>query len=262
MTQPRPVSDLIDITAVAQRLGVQVRHVRRLVHERRIPYIKWGHLLRFDPADIDTWIDRSRRGFAGQRVAAIDRAAVRAFVAEMRRNGYAPKTIRSTILVLKLVLDLPLEDKVIFENPAVRQKLGSGRRREPIFLSAEQLDALAAAAGQPWTALILFAGYTGLRPAELAGLKVKRLDLLRGRVEVRETLTLVNGSLNEGPTKTYEARSVPLPLFLREVLAAHLAERGRGGGPPTWGRRTCLRRPPGGSSAKRQAATARDSPRS
>ena len=61
MTQPRPASDLIDITAVAQRLGVQVRHVRRLVHERRIPYIKWGHLIRFDPADIDAWIDDARR---------------------------------------------------------------------------------------------------------------------------------------------------------------------------------------------------------
>jgi excisionase family DNA binding protein len=40
-----------------RRLGVQVRHVRRLVAERRIPYIKWGHLLRFDPADIETWLD-------------------------------------------------------------------------------------------------------------------------------------------------------------------------------------------------------------
>jgi excisionase family DNA binding protein len=61
LTQSQPAADLIDITAVAQRLGVQVRHVRRLVHERRIPFIKWGHLLRFDPADIDTWIDQARR---------------------------------------------------------------------------------------------------------------------------------------------------------------------------------------------------------
>jgi excisionase family DNA binding protein len=60
LPRPQPAADLIDITAVAQRLGVQVRHVRRLVHERRIPYIKWGHLLRFDPADIDMWIERSR----------------------------------------------------------------------------------------------------------------------------------------------------------------------------------------------------------
>jgi len=42
MTHPRPASDLIDITVVARRLGVQVRHVRRLVHERRIPYVKTG----------------------------------------------------------------------------------------------------------------------------------------------------------------------------------------------------------------------------
>ena len=45
---------LWDIEGVADRLGVQVRHVRRLVTERRIPYIKWGHLLRFDPSDIGT----------------------------------------------------------------------------------------------------------------------------------------------------------------------------------------------------------------
>jgi excisionase family DNA binding protein len=52
---------LMDINAVAERLGVRVRHVRRLVHERRIPYIKWGHLIRFDPDDIDAWIDQARR---------------------------------------------------------------------------------------------------------------------------------------------------------------------------------------------------------
>jgi excisionase family DNA binding protein len=60
LTQPQPASDLTDITAVTQRLGVPVRHVRRLVHERRIPYIKWGHLLRFHPAEIDTCIDAAR----------------------------------------------------------------------------------------------------------------------------------------------------------------------------------------------------------
>ncbi len=46
---------LIDIATVASRLGVSVRHVRRLVQERRITYIKWGHLIRFDPADVEQW---------------------------------------------------------------------------------------------------------------------------------------------------------------------------------------------------------------
>lgn len=53
---------LMNIAVVAVRLGVTVRHIRRLVNEHRIPYIKWGHLLRFDPADIETWLDRARHG--------------------------------------------------------------------------------------------------------------------------------------------------------------------------------------------------------
>jgi excisionase family DNA binding protein len=52
---------LLNISEVADTLGVDVRHVRRLVHEKRIPYIKWGHLLRFDPAELEEWIDLHRR---------------------------------------------------------------------------------------------------------------------------------------------------------------------------------------------------------
>jgi excisionase family DNA binding protein len=59
-TAAQPASRLISIGDVANQLGVDVRHVRRLVYEKRIPYIKWGHLLRFDPAEIDAWIDTHR----------------------------------------------------------------------------------------------------------------------------------------------------------------------------------------------------------
>lgn len=51
---------LLDITEIADRLGVSVRHVRRLVFERRIPYLKWGHLLRFDPREIRAWLQEAR----------------------------------------------------------------------------------------------------------------------------------------------------------------------------------------------------------
>ena len=53
-------TELVDIAWVARRLGVKVRHVRRLVSERRIPFVKWGHLLRFEPTEIEAWIDGSR----------------------------------------------------------------------------------------------------------------------------------------------------------------------------------------------------------
>lgn len=53
-------SALMDIGSVAVRLGVTVRHVRRLVAERRIPHLKWGHLLRFDPAEVEEWLEEAR----------------------------------------------------------------------------------------------------------------------------------------------------------------------------------------------------------
>ncbi len=56
----RQLPELLDITQLAQHLGVNVRHVRRLIAERRIPFIKWGHLIRFDPDEIADWLEHNR----------------------------------------------------------------------------------------------------------------------------------------------------------------------------------------------------------
>ena len=53
-------SRLLNVGELAERLGVTERHVRRLVHERRIPFVKWGHLVRFDPHDVAEWLDSAR----------------------------------------------------------------------------------------------------------------------------------------------------------------------------------------------------------
>jgi excisionase family DNA binding protein len=60
MTDIPTLPRLLDIEEVAEHLGVSVRHVRRLVFERRIPFLKWGHLLRFDPSEIAGWLDARR----------------------------------------------------------------------------------------------------------------------------------------------------------------------------------------------------------
>lgn len=51
---------LLDINQLAERLGVTERFVRRLVEERRIPFLKIGKYVRFDPQDVDDWIDEQR----------------------------------------------------------------------------------------------------------------------------------------------------------------------------------------------------------
>ena len=51
---------LWNIETLAQRLSVSPRFVRRLVAERRIPYLKVGAYVRFDPDDVRQWLDTKR----------------------------------------------------------------------------------------------------------------------------------------------------------------------------------------------------------
>jgi excisionase family DNA binding protein len=51
---------LLDVEGVAAALGVTPRHVRRLVAERRVPFVKVGRFVRFDPKALDAWLDEQR----------------------------------------------------------------------------------------------------------------------------------------------------------------------------------------------------------
>lgn len=93
------------------------------------------------------------------------------------------------------------------------------------FLTPGEVAALADAAGR-YRALVLTAAYTGLRLGELTALRVGRLDLLRRRLAVVETLREVRDRLifSEPKTKT-PRRSLTLPRFMVDELAAHLGSR-------------------------------------
>ena len=101
----------------------------------------------------------------------------------------------------------------------------SSVRREMHFLTAAQVEQLAAAITVPFPLLVRFDAYTGLRAGELAALRVGRLDLLRGTCEVVESATEVDNKLVWGATKTYERRTVRLPGLLCEQVGAYLADR-------------------------------------
>lgn len=60
MAEPSGHEPLLDLDTVAELLGTTERHMRRLVAERRIPYLKIGGKLRFDPADVRAYRKRQR----------------------------------------------------------------------------------------------------------------------------------------------------------------------------------------------------------
>ena len=55
-----PGPRFLDVEGLAGWLGIEVVFVRRLVAERRIPFVKIGRLVRFDPEEIAAWIDGQR----------------------------------------------------------------------------------------------------------------------------------------------------------------------------------------------------------
>jgi excisionase family DNA binding protein len=55
-----PRAPLLDADQVARVLRVTPRHIRRLVAERRIPFVKVGRFVRFDPGQLDVWLDQHR----------------------------------------------------------------------------------------------------------------------------------------------------------------------------------------------------------
>jgi integrase len=94
------------------------------------------------------------------------------------------------------------------------------------FLSPEEVARLAEAITPRYRSLVYTAAYTGLRWGELAALKVERLNLLRGSVDVVEAVAEVNGYLHFGPTKTGARRTVSMPRFLCDMLGEHLTQNG------------------------------------
>lgn len=134
---------------------------------------------------------------------------------------------------------LAVRSGVVKTNPVLDAKAPRAQKSEMVFLNEDQVMALAEEIQDPpalqrgashreggypnYATLIRFAAFTGLRAGEIGALKVSKINLLRGRVEVSESADEANGKFNVGPTKTYSRRSVGLPAPLVGELTQHLA---------------------------------------
>ena len=124
-----------------------------------------------------------------------------------------------------------LADAVTDRRLAVESGRGSeaaayARASRTAISTHAQLDALADACGD-YRTLILTLGYCGIRWGEAAALRVGRVDVLRGRLDIAESVTEVGGVATFGTTKTDKRRSVSVPGFLRSDLARAVDGRGR-----------------------------------
>jgi integrase len=167
--------------------------------------------------------------FGNLPITDLSRETTRRYFASLTREGKAPGTVRKVHTVLSAIMAEALELDLISANPCQGMKgLPPNSHQEPVFLNASQVATLAEAHPERYRLLIYMAAYTGLRAGELAGLRRKDVDLLRGVVQVRQALKQQDPPVF-GETKTGKSRTVTLPRFLRAMLNDHLTGSHPGG---------------------------------
>jgi integrase len=153
----------------------------------------------------------------------IDNEAIqRWLVDDLIKSGQGPGSIHKITRVMSGILAKAVRDRRIAINPAHGLELPTPNPKRRRYLTVDQVEMMAAAAfdldGESARAQIHVFGYCGPRPAELAGLRVRAVDVRGLRLEIVETITNVNGKLIPGPPKDYERRSIPVPATVMTEL--------------------------------------------
>jgi integrase len=141
-------------------------------------------------------------------------------------NPVGASVVRRTHYVFASILADAVRDNLIARNPAADVKLPTTTRKRPVYLTHEQVGALASAAGE-YEGLVLLLAYTGLRWGEAVALRVRDLDMLRRRATVSENAVQSGKQIFVGTPKAHKQRTVPLPEFLLPYLARQCEGRSR-----------------------------------
>ncbi|HVC13230.1 MAG TPA: tyrosine-type recombinase/integrase [Acidimicrobiales bacterium] len=177
--------------------------------------------------------------FTGRRLLDIDFLDVEEFIAELHRRELAAKTIRECVTILSLIFRGAVHANVRRDNPAAGHRIDV--RRKVIgtgdVLDMAQVRRLVDTTPKRWKSAVWVLALCGLRPSELCGLRVGDVDFARRTLHVsvtRQPVPKFDGNRRrvvEGPPKTAAGdRTIPLPEWLCDELAAMLAER-RGDSP-------------------------------
>lgn len=113
-------------------------------------------------------------------IGGIRHSEVQQWVSELARDRSATVVYRA-FGILKDIYEMAISDRRIAKTPTEHTMLPRRRPRRHVFLTVEQLLALADASGEH-RALILLLGFCGLRWGEATGLRVSDIDFGRNRI--------------------------------------------------------------------------------
>jgi integrase len=162
--------------------------------------------------------------FGRMPLAAIEPLSVQAWTTNLLDQGLKPSTVRTVYQRFSRVMTTAVDAGMIARTPCRRIKLPKVDQEEIRFLSPADIGRLADAIRPEYRALVLLGAYGGLRIGEMAALRRHDVDFEHGSVSVVEILTEPRGHIHIGPPKTRASRrTVAVPSFVMDALAAHLA---------------------------------------
>ena len=161
---------------------------------------EWGHrqASTIKPSEVQTWVSN--------------------------KEGSA-SLVRQAHAALAQILDLAVKDRAIRENPARGVKLPRKQSAEKIYLTAEQLGALADTCTRNGD-IVWVLGTVGLRWGELAALRVRDVNVLKSRLSIERNSVVVGTDVVIGTPKTHERREVAVPRSVMRMVEARMVGKG------------------------------------
>ncbi len=136
-----------------------------------------------------------------RQLGSLGRTDLQAWISQMSADGLARGSIEGIVTIFKMALAQAVDDKLIGNSPARKGlKLPPRDSSERRFLDHGEVSDLSAAIDPMYRAYVLTGCATGMRPEELAALRIgKKLDLLHRKIEVSEKLCVVKGHFHFKP---------------------------------------------------------------
>ncbi|GAX50173.1 tyrosine-type recombinase/integrase [Streptomyces olivochromogenes] len=162
--------------------------------------------------------------FGAVNVAEISPPLVRRWRADKLASGTGPTTVAKAYALLRAIMGTAVADQMIRRNPCTIKGASTVHTPERPTATVQEVYDLADAIQPRYRALVLLAGFLGLRWGELVGLHRRDIDLDGGALRVRRAVAELNNGQREikAPKSAAGKRTVAIPGAILPDVRAHL----------------------------------------
>ena len=159
-------------------------------------------------------------------IQKIERREIQGMILKLSKSS-SIHTANYSLLVTKMILREAVRDGIIAKNPAAEIKAFKDNNKDKAYdtihrnLSPEEIRIFFEyAEGSMFKNFFRFQLYTGMRPGEVAALRISDIDRKKNCIHLQRTATYnAEGKLEEGSPKTYTSkRDIPLNADILKVI--------------------------------------------